>query len=114
MKLVPPLLPVPREPLYNAFASRPAAGNPLAVLRTVCTMKTQVDRLAEATELRRQAEEIAVDKSPSSPEDSVALLPEAAQRMFHELQVHQIELKSASGSRRTRSGKTYRSCLSAP
>ena len=95
-------------------ASRPAAGNPLAVLRTVCTMKTQVDRLAEATELRRQAEEIAVDKSPSSPEDSVALLPEAAQRMFHELQVHQIELKSASGSRRTRSGKTYRSCLSAP
>ena len=53
-------------------------------------MKIKNDQLGQAAELRRLAEEIVSGKTASIPEN---LSPEQMQRVFHELQVHQIELE---------------------
>ncbi|MHB1355728.1 MAG: PAS domain-containing sensor histidine kinase [Anaerolineae bacterium] len=49
--------------------------------------------MTEKDHLRRQAEEIAQAKSAHVPQDLMAMTPEALQRTFHELQVHQIQLE---------------------
>ena len=43
--------------------------------------------------LRQRAEAMLHEKSAQSPENLAALSPEVAQRMLHELRVHQIELE---------------------
>jgi PAS domain S-box-containing protein len=56
-------------------------------------MKTGDDRSKQAADLRRQAEEIAREKTFQIPENMESLSIEAARQMFHELRVHQIELE---------------------
>jgi uncharacterized SAM-dependent methyltransferase len=56
-------------------------------------MTRKKTRSDQATHLRRQAEEIALEKAAQSPEDLGALSPEKTRRMLHELRVRQIELK---------------------
>jgi len=53
----------------------------------------KVNRREQSAELRRQAEEIVLEKAVVSPENLGALSPEETCRMLHELNVHQIELK---------------------
>ncbi|MFA6506752.1 MAG: PAS domain-containing protein [Treponemataceae bacterium] len=50
--------------------------------------------------LREQAEKIAKEKAHRAAEDGDALSPEDAQRMIHELRVHQIELEMQNGELR--------------
>ena len=47
----------------------------------------------DATELRRQAEASFRELAAAAPEDPAGLTPEATRALFHELQVHQIELE---------------------
>ena len=56
-------------------------------------MTNTADRLAAAAELRRQAEEIARDRSPLSQEDRKALSPAETSQALEELRVYQIELE---------------------
>jgi len=53
-------------------------------------MKNKNDQLGQTAELRRLAEEIVSGKKALIPGN---LLPEQMERVFHELQVHQIELE---------------------
>ncbi|MCY2988650.1 MAG: PAS domain S-box protein [Planctomycetota bacterium] len=55
-------------------------------------MKIQADRPADAAELRRQAEAIAVNEASPSPEHIAALSLKEMQQTLHELRVHQVEL----------------------
>ncbi len=56
-------------------------------------MKRKDDRLEQAAELRRQAEEIARGKAAQSSGVLEALSPEETRQTLHELGVHQIELE---------------------
>jgi two-component system, cell cycle sensor histidine kinase and response regulator CckA len=56
-------------------------------------MKEEKDRPNRSADLRRRAEEIAHEKAAPIPENLDTLPPEVAQRLLHELQVHQIELE---------------------
>ena len=56
-------------------------------------MEDKNNRAALAAELRRQAEELYLEKSPPAPENPAALRPGELQRVLHELGVHQIELE---------------------
>ena len=48
---------------------------------------------ADVADLRKQAEALARENTPQSPEQLVPLSPEAARQMLNELRVHQIELE---------------------
>jgi PAS domain S-box-containing protein len=56
-------------------------------------MTSKESRPKQATELRRQAEEIAWGKTSKIPEDRKGLSPDETRQTVHELQVHQIELE---------------------
>ena len=49
--------------------------------------------LADVADLRKQAEALARENTPQSPEQLVPLSPEATRQMLNELRVHQIELE---------------------
>jgi PAS domain S-box-containing protein len=54
---------------------------------------TRTDDRPEQAELRRRAEEVAREKADAAPENLEELSHNETCRMFHELQVHQIELE---------------------
>ncbi len=56
-------------------------------------MTTQHTGYGDAGNLRKRAEEIAKEKAAQLPESREALSPAEAQRLLHELRVHQIELE---------------------
>jgi len=56
-------------------------------------MTRKDNRSEQAAELRRQAEEIILEKTAPLPENQESIMPEEIRRQFHELRVHQIELE---------------------
>lgn len=56
-------------------------------------MTRKDNRSEHAAELRRQAEEIILEKTAPLPENPESMTPEEIRRQFHELRVHQIELE---------------------
>jgi len=56
-------------------------------------MTKKKDSLKQQTNLRRQAEQIVQGKNPRLSEDLDLLSPEEQQQLFHELQLHQVEME---------------------
>jgi len=56
-------------------------------------MKNINNQTDEAASLRRQAEEIAIEKASRSKADLTEMSPDEMRKILHELRVHQIELE---------------------
>ncbi|MBE3117647.1 MAG: hypothetical protein IMZ50_02685, partial [Candidatus Atribacteria bacterium] len=56
-------------------------------------MKNKDNRLGDAAELRRRAEEMAREKTLRPPENLEVMSPEKTWQTLHELRVYQIELE---------------------
>ena len=63
-------------------------------------MKNEDNQTGDDIELRRRAEEIALQTKAQSPEQLTTLSSEATQQTLHELRVHQIELEMQNGELR--------------
>ncbi len=65
----------------------------LPILPISTHMKTKDSHPTDAADLRKQAEALARENKPQSPEQLAPQSPEATQQTLHELRVHQIELE---------------------